>query len=213
VAVALAADSWRQGLQESETERTYLARLGSELGYGRSNLESSRDFYESAQSATDQLIDALESAEGNPANEDDLAALFVRAASIGGTGAIFIHDTVYAELVSTGRLNIIKNTELRGEIAGYYTALANAVGIWENVPQASLERFMVLTGYAPIDLANDGQLTKEEIRRVVTALFDDEDVIGELRYQVARLGRLLDSENRLIERNVRLTDAIAKEVG
>ena len=98
VAVALAADGWRQGLQDRSIENDYLERITIEMEDGYSVMEGVRERTADALAATSLLVGLLES---EVVDKITLTDNFLLASRLGFSRNNQLHDVAYRELVST----------------------------------------------------------------------------------------------------------------
>lgn len=212
VAIALAADSWRSDLQDQGLEQEYFERLLLDLETGHELLTNMFNQQEQTQSAARSLAQLLDSSLPTVENEPEIATLFLNAAAIGGDESSNSHDVTYVELISTGRLNIIRNPTIRTEIANYYRLVANGLGRKDDVPRDLLTRFMQLTGKAPVDFPLNQPLEKYIQVRIANEVSSVPEIKRELRELDARIGRYLIGLNRAIRAGSELTTSIRTEI-
>ena len=143
VVLALAADSWREELRQKRLEQDYLGRLETEIAGGRRNLEFQLQRFSSALASANFLVDQL---TGNSEASSDalLVEHFTRATRTGSTAASVVSDSVYSELVSTGRLSLISDVELRVALADYHRSVEQLSGNLITLPL--WKRFREMTG-------------------------------------------------------------------
>lgn len=116
VAVALAADSWRQGLGDRRAESEYIGRMAAELEAGLPQIQLHRGRVVEALAASDSLL-MLDAAAREPAA---LASLIIRSARYGFVAESIELDQTYNEMLATGSLGLIRSSEMRREIASYF---------------------------------------------------------------------------------------------
>ena len=112
VAVALAADNWRQGLSDRNLEMEYVERLIAELEFGRNEIGGLRKFLGEAGNGAAALLDQIEK-KSTPLDEDAAILNFAYAAKTGGYSDTIAHDLTYRELISTGNLSLIRKATAR----------------------------------------------------------------------------------------------------
>ena len=180
VMIALAADSWRQDLQEDQDESEYLDRLRQDVSDGLKVLGDERMRYAGVIGAARTVIKTLDS-EARSDDDDSLLENFIAAALIGFDREQMASDVTYSELVGSGRLNLIKNHSLREGIIAYYRGSQRmALGL-RSLPAIN---FTVgsLTGFLPIDFSTFGaELTAGDRTRLLEALRNDPELVREIR--------------------------------
>jgi hypothetical protein len=83
VFIALAADGWREDLEQAQEERLYLDRLSEDLDVTLNVIQFAQGRLERARDATFTLIEIQEAGEGRSSvDPDSLAALYIRATDI-----------------------------------------------------------------------------------------------------------------------------------
>jgi hypothetical protein len=125
VAVALAAESWRQGLGDRRDESEYVARMIDELERGLPDIE----YHLSSVAVALRAQDSLVSAGGEIEDERELAALIVQSAGYGFVAESIDLDQTYEEMLSTGSLRLIQSSDVRAEIASYFRVADRAGGV------------------------------------------------------------------------------------
>jgi hypothetical protein len=147
VAVALAADSWRQDWSDRGAEDEYLARLAKDLELGREQLAGSHNRVGRLLSASEALIATLD----RPETADEVLIEEIQAVSISVCALTrrLDHNATYRELEATGRLMLIRDADLRQEIVSYYDDIAVLISLLAEVPTGLYDRFLQLTGYGP----------------------------------------------------------------
>ncbi len=97
VAVALAADEWRQNIRDRGLEEIYLRRVLEDLRNGTEQLEARKPIVDSAIDNAGLLADVL-SGDIGPIPEADMIEKFVLSARTGFARASLQHDATYREL-------------------------------------------------------------------------------------------------------------------
>ena len=214
VAVALAADNWGEELSERRVESEYLRRISDELLVGQSQLESYKSNWAIALGSTRVLIDHLEGSQ-NSVSEQSLVEHFTKATRTNGP-VPFVginHNSVFEELISTGRLNLISNTNLRHELTNYYRDINSVSANMSALPTDVWTRFRELTGREAADyLASDELPVGEVAQRLVQELNgSDQRLVRELRLLHSRLELLTRRLEGSAEANVKLVELLNSE--
>lgn len=214
VVIALMANGAYEDWKEDRIESDYLLRIGADLEIGAAQLSNRERRNSLSLAAGKRLIDLLE--QESP-DENDVLANFPYVAQTGGTAADSSHDTTFRELVSTGNLNIIRDPELRVEIANYYRQLDNYIRIDDRLPIDLPLLFRSLTGSVPERYTRniDGtrrEFSDDEKHRILTELLGDRDHYLKLvRTQTALQDLIEFNLQRLINSNALLAARLLPE--
>lgn len=121
VLIALAVDRCAQGVDEVALERTYLEALLADFQGGAESSEYAAGFIRERMTLIESLIDVVET---GTVPESMTAADLATAIELAGwhPGVSFTRVT-WDDLINTGRLASITNTELRRAIADFYVQL------------------------------------------------------------------------------------------
>lgn len=130
VLVALALDQWRARLQDRSLESAYVARLRNDLV---SDTATFRWFSGVLDTKDDVLVDLLrdrspETWERSPAEQ----ALRLRHSTFLGLPPVT--SATFNELLSTGKVNLLRSGELRGELGEYYAFYSRLTEILDLLP-------------------------------------------------------------------------------
>ena len=117
VLAALAVDQWRDDRDDQATEAEYLARLGSDLNADADQFARFEKVFETKARVITQLRD-LGLSELMALDHGQLLNDLVLSSY---TGLAATQSTTFDELLSTGRLALIKDVHLRDELSRYYT--------------------------------------------------------------------------------------------
>lgn len=196
VAVALAADGWRQELLDRNLENEYVERLIFELEITRSRLVQEREFLAEAHEGARRLLEKFESSEH--LDSDDAIMDFAYAARTGGyTNGTTNRLVAYDELVSTGRLQLIRQTNIRNSLANYSSVADGLRRERETIPPTIWRSFRELTGSSPRFFIDDAQpMTELQKSRLRRSIVESEISENELRFLASRL-QLLDRQLRV----------------
>ena len=118
VGTALAAESWRSGLSDRQTERDYLTRLHAELVVGRPDIQNHHARQVRTIAAMEELL-ALE-IDGSAVTEPELSVMILNTGSYEVTSYSNLHDQTYGEMLATGTLGLVRDPEVREAITKYY---------------------------------------------------------------------------------------------
>lgn len=203
VVIALAADSWREGLLEDRIEFDYLSRLQSDLAAGVVILQGEREGYQIVKDAAWAVVEALESEDERP-DDERLIRNLIAAAAMGFDRQELASDVTYRELVESGQLNILSDYEVREGIVAYYRQVDRLAENLEDLPGANWT-VGSLTGYLPVDILQFGvELTATDRSRLLTALRDEPGISMQLRLLHAQVVFNDREFERLVEQAQRL---------
>jgi hypothetical protein len=208
VAVALAAESWRQDLQDRRLGDEYLSRLTEEVREGQERVVEDDVRFDRVRAAAGQLIEILE--RGDPVIEGTpLMDLVVQAGQSGSNPSGLRHDTTYEELLATGNLRLIRDPAIRGAFVQYYRMAQALVDIKLETPLGYHDRFQSLTGHSPQwYISGSGELSERDDARLSQAVRNDYRVILELRRLVAHLEVLDEVFNDVMESSGQLLGSL-----
>ena len=156
VLIAFAADGWREDLREAQEERLYLDRLSDDLDATLNMFQFAQARLERMGDATLTLIEIQEAGEGRSSvDPDSLAALYIMAAGPEWVPSILERGATYRELVASGRLQLLRDRELRGRLVFFYRGLDDlGVDIVKMYDAGLRDRMASLTGYRPYRLTS-----------------------------------------------------------
>lgn len=180
VMIALAADSWREGIAEDRIESEYLTRLQSDLSAGVVILKGERKGYVAVRDAAWVVIEALESEEER-SRDDLLVENLVAAAAMGFDRQELASDVTYRELVESGQLNLLSDYEVREGVVAYYRQVDRLAENLEELP--GINRTVgSLTGHLPVDILLFGVEPSTRARsRLLKAVREDPELSMQLR--------------------------------
>ena len=122
VSAALAADSWRESLSERKLEASHIDRLVSDLESQLLELEEAKR--EVAWEMAHGLA-VLPYFSGELASDRPIAVIASAYQASRSNSTIELVDHTYVELLSTGGLRMISNTEIRAAIVDFYRDFSN----------------------------------------------------------------------------------------
>jgi hypothetical protein len=156
VLIAFAADGWREDLQQVQEERLYLDRLSEDLDATLTMFQFALARLDTMRNATLALIEIQERGEGSSSlDPDSLAALYISATGPEWVPSIFERGATYRELVASGRLQLLRDREIRGRLVFFYRGLDDLGVDIVNMYDAGLrDRIASLTGYRPYRLTS-----------------------------------------------------------
>ncbi|MEQ8959415.1 MAG: hypothetical protein RLP02_16095 [Coleofasciculus sp. C2-GNP5-27] len=212
VAVALAADSWREDLQERGLENAYLSRIENDLEIGLGIIERLISQFGTAFESTDILIERLEE-NSISGNESLLVEHFTKATRTGRPGRGLGHGAVYSELLSTGRLVVIANPTLRVALSDYYRSLDQLASELDTLPATPWERYRELTGNEAGHYMQLGQFPEgNAAERLVSELSSGDLSVRQFRLLRTRLDLIIGRAERQLSDNLSLLDSVRSEI-
>jgi hypothetical protein len=126
VAIALAADGWRETAVERRVEAEYIGRLTADLSATVGQLTETRERFMRVEAAGRELADAL---DGDlPTADDGFVQLVLEATRAGMPRTVLGLDGTFRELEASGRLAILKDASLRQQLVEFYLAVDNTRG-------------------------------------------------------------------------------------
>jgi len=180
VMIALAADSWRQELQEAKVESEYLDRLSRDISAGLLVLADERARYGDVRRAALAVIDVLDG-EASTSDNNTLVDNFLVAAQTGFDEEEMASDVTYNELVVSGRLNLINDHSLRESVVAYYRGAQRLSSSLNGLPGINYA-VGSLTGYLPIEYLTFGeQVSANDRKRLLEALQSDSELVRDIR--------------------------------
>ena len=201
VAVALAAESWRQDLLERSAETEYIERLNIDLQQDQENLKAFIEDSLELLASTNHLISVLESSARNLDRDEVISNLLV-ASSTPTFSVLTIQDIAYQELINTGGFNIIESSAVRQDITEYYRLATINKNAAERIPNSIFSRFRELTGYVPYYYTNlENSLTESDKTRLLEEL-DDKNILREFRAQRSSLDTIAARLSQLLSLNI-----------
>jgi hypothetical protein len=155
VLLAFQVDQWAQDRREAQEERQFLDRMWHETADAIEETEWAMTMHGRFRREFIQGFEAF----------GDRAALARLAATpnVGCRGAVMpslgFNDTGFQELSSSGRLNILRDPQLRADLRGVVAAQADAEGNRQNNYGFGIENQRVLNPYYVFGLDADGNRT------------------------------------------------------
>lgn len=210
VLIALTVDNWREQRRDARTEAQYLSSLIQDLESDFRELDRAGDHARAAGSAARRLYDVLEGQAQPPAG-DSLA----RAVEHAG----FLYFPTYFpytfdELVSSGNLRVIRDPELRREIAAYYNLIQSEQQWWDRYRGIQARYTAAMQGTLSPDIrsriafGDDLEVSEEERMRILRALSTRADLSAALEGMVWLQDRQLRWHEVSRTRGERLRDLV-----
>jgi len=119
VLVALAADSWNDSRLEREEERQYLERLHTEVATDTVNFRFILGWMDRKEIGL-QRLEAVFSSATAPFDADTVLADLTAAPNFGWNVGPLAGEATFEDLRGSGKLGLIRDPDLRGQIIGYY---------------------------------------------------------------------------------------------
>lgn len=180
ILIALAIDGAMQDRRDSQTETAYLRLLAEDLGQIEDTLRQFADF-ETANMETAAAIYHTIAVDNLPADTDDLRN---QLAALGSRRTLQIVSASYTDLTSTGNLQLISNTALRGRIVRYFAEAARIELVIEKNNSAFIDgtyfRFLMDAGITPVFVASPEPMLITANRLAQEALGDAAQPVDEI---------------------------------
>ena len=224
VTSAFLGEAWWQNARDSELEREYLQRLVEDLDYGFETLTRNVERIRLAGEASERIIERLyeTSLDGSSASTPDqyspdssigqqLITDFFLASKTGGRGFTWSHEITFAELISTGRLNLIGSTELRAAISSYYRRVNWTLTLRSELSDKIADRMSAIILDSPRFLPPDGDIaiTDSLISSIYLEL-SDPDIEQELRETAFECKNVDQFTADTLSENRALRDAVVR---
>ena len=207
VIIALAADSWREDWVESQEEKLYLQRLAQDLNYGIEILNRERKIFSSVQDSALILSDAIESSERLDDGSFVIQHL-IQAGQHGVDRAEMEHDLTFQELIESGRLGLIEDSDLRARLIAYYREANWLISSLQSLPPAN-RSFIQAIGLFPAEFGEYGaEITSTQREKLLAIVREDRELPGLLRGLHASLVFL----DRLYEKLIPMAQDLAADV-
>jgi hypothetical protein len=120
VLTALAADGWRDERAEIRLEQEYLVRLTQDLQVDTLIWRSSADDTRQKLEALSRLRAWLQRPDTTESGLRGLASDIAKGARLAYVGTFYAQESTYDELINTGRFHLIRDPQLRRDLAQYY---------------------------------------------------------------------------------------------
>ncbi len=170
VLVALALSAWFEGRRDAASEQTYLALLSRDLDRTIAELETFVEF-ESRQ-LEDAAI-AVRALAAAPAVTDQ-ARVSASMAHLMSRQTLVLKNAAYEDLISTGKLSLIRDVKLRDQIVDFYQNTAQRFEIINRnnsffVDQTYNTR-VIMSGLIQMRLSSNHALIAQEAAAVASRL-------------------------------------------
>ena len=153
ILAALAVDDWSRARTDRELEEHLLTSLAADLERDREDAETQLSLVQGYRDAVDHLLAVMQHPLApedrqfsvSPAEIDESLSAFLYRAELE------VFDPTYAEMISTGSIRVIRNPDLRREIAAYYQTAENLLSIplRQIDPRAELLTALAAVGVVP----------------------------------------------------------------
>jgi len=143
VLLALATDGWRQQRGDRRLEREYLAAISTGLERDTASLRILIEYTEQRDRYARLVLEALESETAIT----DAAEFLTGVQAAGQISFPTVSSEAYDDLVGSGQLSVIRNTDVRRQAATYYKFVE------ERQPVYDLWRARIWYDYAPLSIS------------------------------------------------------------
>ena len=182
VLIALAVDSWRSEQRDERTEEQYLSSLLEDLDSDFAELERAGRQARASAAGARTVLDVVEGRAGTLPG--DSLAQAVEHAGFLYFPAYFPYT--FDELVSTGNLRIVRDPELRREIAAYYNLIESEKQWWDRYRGVQARYATAMQGIlgpdirSRITLGNDLEVSEDDRQRILRELSARPDLAAAL---------------------------------
>jgi hypothetical protein len=215
VYIGIQVSNWNEARLDRVRSHEYLERIGADLDADIANYRDRLRFWEGVSAYGTIGLDYADSGNMEGLTNWDLLLAYFQASQLAE-----FHTTrsTYEELKSGGELGLIRDLELRGFLARYYTSADNPVlserpayrehvrgliplhvqnYIWEQCYWSNGEIQRLLDCESPID--------PYEAKRLVEVISSNEQLIVELRYWMStmRVARLMGGDRVILAEQIR----------
>lgn len=207
VLLAFQIDQWGDGRKQAHEERQLLGRLYFEYQRAIDELKNVNDESEGGVMSD---IRAAFGARRNPAILRELTERDWFGCEAGYVPTAPFNDTAFQELISSGRLNLIADTNLRDQIRRLATAQALLKDYGTLGTEAARAQATYLHRYFDYDLTSDGR-THCHVRW--PELFQDNSAVTALARQYRMHELLRGDRNDVLQMTKQVRGAIACKIG
>lgn len=128
VVVGFQVSAWNEARQERGLERAYLERLFSEFAVVSDELDDASGDLDDAREQAERFLAAFDAGDREAMARDTFALLAITRVS-----EVQIQSAALHELISSGRLGLIRNEDLRAELANLPLVEADAHGVIDQI--------------------------------------------------------------------------------
>lgn len=134
VVIGFQVTAWNAAQQDIALERTYLERLAEEFDAIQVELDDHQGDLDDAREAAERFLAALDAGDAEAMQADAYALV-----SITRVSEVQIQSAALHELISSGRLGLIRNEELRGALARLPLTEADAHGVFDQLKAQQID--------------------------------------------------------------------------
>jgi hypothetical protein len=201
VMAALAVDNWNDARKDRIAEREYLAGIAADLRTTAEDLARSRTAATDNQAALQLLIGVVEG--GEPPAAEQLVEALIRSTYL---GLPRVSEITFQELVSTGSLRLISDTEFKRRLAEYYREFEYLSQWYPEYRRKEAATETLLRGLLPLHARlemNEAGMARAaaefDVPAVVASLRSRPDAVAILEDSVWTQFRVIRSCGRLLE--------------
>jgi hypothetical protein len=129
ILLAFGIDAGWDARNDRITEKAYLARLLEDVRFDRAENRFVLRILDTGLADSELLIDRIQAGSLGDLDADELIRLFMRASDQNRPD---YSRATYRELVSSGRIGLIRSDAVRTALANYDRTIGNVSGTWEN---------------------------------------------------------------------------------
>ena len=139
VLLAFQITAWNAARQDVALERAYLTRLADEFVAVEDELEDAQGDLDDARAGAERFLEALDAGDRAAMQAEAFALL-----SITRVSEVQIQSAALHELISSGRLGLIRNDDLRADLARLSLTEADAHGVFDQLKAQQIDVIAVL---------------------------------------------------------------------
>ncbi|MDF1770278.1 hypothetical protein [Maricaulis sp.] len=128
VAIGFQVTGWNAARQDARLEHAYLERLADELDEVRDSLEDTSGDLDDARDRAERFLVALEAGDTDTMQADAIGLVVITRVS-----QVQVQTAAMHELISSGRLGLIRNEELRAALASLPLVEADSHSVFDQL--------------------------------------------------------------------------------
>lgn len=223
ILIALQINTWNQNFKDDKLSRDYLIRLQEDFTKDKELLDTR---IEEVHWVVHHGSRALNYAENKSEMDADYWALIIDFYQASQMQNYYVDDFTLEEIKSTGRLELIKNLELRKEIGEHYKWTNWCIeAFWDTNPKYRIKIRGVIPTNVQSYLNSSGTggglllsqeypsiLSAQEESQIIKKIINRNDLIEDLRYWVNDRRNLLLLSEWQLKSNISILEKIEKEL-
>lgn len=147
VVIGFQITAWNAARQDIALERAYLERLSEEFESVEAELEDKQGDLDEARAQAERFLAALEAGDSAAMQADAFALLAITRVSETQVQSAALH-----ELISSGRLGLIRNADLRADLARLQLIEADAHGVFDQLKAQQVDIIATLRPHLRVSM-------------------------------------------------------------